>query len=548
MSGRYEKGGARINKPEAQALVADLVGRLKSPGFRQSGLTIGVVTFNSEQQSLIEDLLDDERRKDPELEHYFAEVQLEPVFVKNLESVQGDERDIMYFSITYGPDIAGAVSMNFGPLNRDGGERRLNVAVTRARHELRVFSSLRGEQMDLSRTKAAGVRDLKHFLEFAELGHRSLAEAHHGSLGDFESPFELSVAQALGRKGWQVHTQIGASSFRVDLGVVHPDFAGRYLAGVECDGATYHRSATARDRDKLREQVLRGLGWEIVRVWSTDWWVNPGGTLDRVHHRLVELLEADRAKRPPAPDTADIAMANDDEAGGSADRDGADVEASAVIARAARGSIAGGEARTGVRAADHDLVYARASDAGEQVSGEEPSHAASDVFRAAEPAEAVPPGAIDADRFFENGYDTVLQPMVEWVVEHEGPILDAVLARRIARAHGFQRTGSRIQERVEALARRRFQATEEAGGTFYWPDGLPPSSNVAFRRPASEDSNRSVEEVCEAELTSLARAILSRGYGGQEALISMARELGLQRLREASRGRLEDAMRRAQSA
>jgi superfamily I DNA and/or RNA helicase len=164
VKGRYEKGGARINKPEAQALVADLVGRLKSPGFRQSGLTIGVVTFNSEQQSLIEDLLDDERRMDPELEHYFAEEQLEPVFVKNLESVQGDERDIMYFSITYGPDIAGAVSMNFGPLNRDGGERRLNVAVTRARHELRVFSSLCGEQMDLSRTKAAGVRDLKHFL------------------------------------------------------------------------------------------------------------------------------------------------------------------------------------------------------------------------------------------------------------------------------------------------------------------------------------------------------------------------------------------------
>ena len=257
VKGRYEKGGARINQPEAQALVADLVSRLKRPGFRESGLTIGVVTFNSEQQGLIEDLLDNERRKDPSLEPYFADMELEPVFVKNLESVQGDERDIMYFSITYGPDMAGTVSMNFGPLNRDGGERRLNVAVTRARHELRVFSSLRGEQMDLSRTKANGVRDLKHFLEFAEFGPRALAEAHHGSQGDFESPFEAGVAAALGRKGWQVHTQIGASSFRVDLGVVHPDFTGRYLAGVECDGATYHRSATARDRDKLREQVLQ---------------------------------------------------------------------------------------------------------------------------------------------------------------------------------------------------------------------------------------------------------------------------------------------------
>ena len=297
VQGRYEKGGARINQPEAKALVADLVARLKSPGFAQSGATIGVVTFNSEQQSLIEDLLDEERRKDPGLEPFFSDALLEPVFVKNLESVQGDERDIMYFSITYGPDISGAVSMNFGPLNRDGGERRLNVAVTRARQELRIFSSLRGEQMDLSRTQAAGVRDLKHFLEFAERGPRALAESHHGSQGDFDSPFEASVAQALERKGWRVHTQIGASSFRVDLGVVHPDHAGSYLAGVECDGATYHRSATARDRDKLREQVLRGLGWQILRIWSTDWWVNPGGTLERIHAALTALLEQDRRKR-----------------------------------------------------------------------------------------------------------------------------------------------------------------------------------------------------------------------------------------------------------
>ena len=314
VAGRYEKGGARINQIEAKALVADLVARLQSPGFRASGLTIGVVTFNTEQQSLIEDLLDAERRKDPQLESYFAESELEPLFVKNLESVQGDERDIMYFSITYGPDISGTVSMNFGPLNRDGGERRLNVAVTRARHELRVFSSLRGDQMDLSRTQAHGVRDLKHFLEFAERGPKALVESHRGSQGDFDSPFEASVAEALERKGWRVHTQIGASSFRIDLGVVHPDFPGRYLAGVECDGATYHSSATARDRDKLREQVLRGLGWEILRIWSTDWWVNPGGTLERVHLALQALLASERsvaAAATTATATAALAVSTD---------------------------------------------------------------------------------------------------------------------------------------------------------------------------------------------------------------------------------------------
>ncbi|MBY0430227.1 MAG: hypothetical protein K2Q10_03445, partial [Rhodospirillales bacterium] len=295
--GVYEKGGGRVNKPEARALVADLVGRLKDPAFRAAKLTVGVVTFNSEQQRLIEDLLDEERRKASEIEPFFAEDALEPVFVKNLESVQGDERDVMYFSITYGPDLTGAVSMNFGPMNRDGGERRLNVAVTRARHELRVFSSLRPEQFDLSRTAALGVRDLKHFLEFAERGPRALAEASPGSVGGFESPFEQAVARALTAKNWRVQPQIGVSAFRVDLGVVDPDAPGRYLAGIECDGATYHRSATARDRDKLREQVLRSLGWEIVRIWSTDWWHDADSALDKVEARLSALLNASRARR-----------------------------------------------------------------------------------------------------------------------------------------------------------------------------------------------------------------------------------------------------------
>lgn len=160
VKGIYDKGGSRTNKVEARALVSDLVERLTSKGFRESKLTIGVVTFNAEQQSLIEDLLDDERRKNPAIEVYFSDSELEPVFVKNLESVQGFA-DIMYFSITYGPDLAGSISMNFGPMNREGGERRLNVAITRARHELRVFSSLRPEQFDLTRTQAVGVRDLK---------------------------------------------------------------------------------------------------------------------------------------------------------------------------------------------------------------------------------------------------------------------------------------------------------------------------------------------------------------------------------------------------
>ena len=197
----------------------------------------------------------------------------------------------MYFSTTYGPDPKGGLSMNFGPMNRSGGERRLNVAITRARHELRVFSSLKTEHMDLARTQSVGVRDLKHFLDFAQHGVTALAASSPGSLGSYESPFEEAVAMALEARGWIVQPQIGASTFRIDLGVVHPDSQGSYLAGIECDGATYHRSATAKDRDKLRQHVLKGLGWNILRVWSTDWWTNPIGTADNLNSQLLTILK-----------------------------------------------------------------------------------------------------------------------------------------------------------------------------------------------------------------------------------------------------------------
>ncbi len=188
------------------------------------------------------------------------------------------------------------VSVNFGPMNRDGGERRLNVAVTRARREMIVYSTLQPEKIDLTRTQSIGVRDLKHFLEFAKGGAGALASANKGSVGGYDSLFEVAVSNALSNKHWRVIPQIGVSSYRIDLGIVHPDKPGEFLCGIECDGATYHRGATARDRDKLREQILCGLGWNIQRVWSTDWWIDAKGATDKLHNSLNILLEDDRKK------------------------------------------------------------------------------------------------------------------------------------------------------------------------------------------------------------------------------------------------------------
>ncbi|MGV8864548.1 MAG: DUF3320 domain-containing protein [Pseudomonas sp.] len=443
--GVYSKGGSRTNLIEARSLVEHVVARLRAPGFKESKLTIGVVTFNGEQQKLIEDLLDEARRKDLTLEAYFADTELEPLFVKNLESVQGDERDIIYFSITYGRDAAGAVSMNFGPINRPGGERRLNVAVTRARHELCVFASLQPEQIDLARTQAVGVRDLKHFLEFAQRGPRALTEAVAGSVGGFDSPFEEAVATALASRGWQVHTQVGVSAFRIDLGVVDPDAPGRYLAGVECDGATYHRSATARDRDKLREHVLRGLGWEILRIWSTDWWINAVGTADRIHNSLNDLLAQSRVQRAQR----------------EAEQEAARLLVDAVVTQAIEvieeTSVTTLNALLDDTANDTDGTFPQQQYAGmaSQSVAADPWPAPlqpmkSNYYRECDPSKTIL--GIDPDAFFEASYANTLEALIDHVISEEGPILDVNLARRIARAHGWVRTGSKIRDRVTTVA------------------------------------------------------------------------------------------------
>ncbi|NUU04085.1 DUF3320 domain-containing protein [Herbaspirillum robiniae] len=524
--GQYERGGSRTNKPEAKALVADLVARLKSQDFNDSGHTVGVVTFNSEQQRLIEDLLDDARRKDPSIEHHFADTALEPVFVKNLESVQGDERDIMYFSITYGPGLDGVMPMTFGPMNQQGGERRLNVAITRARQELRVFGSFRPEKMDLTRTQALGVRDLKHFLEFADKGARALGEFVAGSVGDFDSPFEKAVCAALAERGWVVHPQVGVSAFRVDLGVVDPDSPGRYLAGVECDGATYHRSATARDRDKLREQVLRGLGWDIVRIWSTDWWVDMPGTLDRVDAKLRQILDAKReAEMLAAERAAEIA---EQVIAAAKATDGENVAADAPHSQ----PVAVTKTSAENVALHPSEMYARSS------AGELPP--SQDYF--IEVDLATTDHVAEPDLFFSDSYDERLLGMISTVVEIEGPVRDEVLARRIARAHGWVRTGARIVSRVVDLTAQHFETESESVGLFVWPKRLKDRSAITYRKPVA-GSARQVDEISIAELHVLASRYWADGDDAESAVIEMSRELGLQRPRATSRERLLEAWR-----
>ncbi len=299
VEGIYAKGKGRNNPIEAKAVVDEIIRRLISDD--ENSKSVGVVTLNTEQQRTIEDLLDDARRKHPQIEVFFQTTnEYDGVFVKNLESVQGDERDVIILSLGYGPTELGArtMSMNFGPLNKAGGERRLNVAITRATSEVLVFASFDSSMIDLSRTSATAVEDLKHYMEFAEKGPISLSEQTSAKYGvdQFDSDFEEAVARALREKGWIVQTQVGVSKFRVDLGVIHPEMPGTYLAGVECDGATYHGSPSARDRDRVRQIILENLGWRLIRLWSTDYFQDQLESIDRIDRRLHEILEEDRIR------------------------------------------------------------------------------------------------------------------------------------------------------------------------------------------------------------------------------------------------------------
>jgi very-short-patch-repair endonuclease len=288
--GVYDRGGRKDNVVEA-----DLVARRVIHHFdTRPGSSLGVVALSQAQASAIEQAVQQARIARPDLDHSFTEDRLDGFFVKNLESVQGDERDVMILSVGYGPDEHGKLGLNFGPINRDGGWRRLNVAVTRARYRMEVVASFHGSQLGESQNES--VQHLKRYLDYAENGQAVLAhDIVQDAAAETDSPFEESVLNVLQGWGYDVQPQVGVAGYRIDLGLRHPSAPGSYALGIECDGAMYHSSRVARDRDRLRQQVLEGLGWKLHRIWGTDWY------RDRVaaELRLRAAVEQAVAQDPP---------------------------------------------------------------------------------------------------------------------------------------------------------------------------------------------------------------------------------------------------------
>lgn len=301
--------GAGLNPVEASRIASEVVAHFRNT----PDLSLGIGTFSQRQQMAIWDELERIRREDPSVEEYFDRARPEPFFVKNLENIQGDERDVIFLSVTYGKQPDGKLRYNFGPLNRENGWRRLNVLVSRARKQMRVFSSLRAADINPTAVATQGPALLADFLRFAETG--KLMTSTLGTAADAESPFESEVGEALEQMGFLVDRQVGVGAYRIDIGVRHRDRPGMYVAGVECDGASYHAAPCARDRDRLRQHVLEQRGWTIVRVWSTDWFRDRARTLERLKHTLGDLVENVRVHDvvPSQPSPVDGADSGSDE-------------------------------------------------------------------------------------------------------------------------------------------------------------------------------------------------------------------------------------------
>lgn len=540
-TGVYDRGKSRTNREEARAIVADIRTRLESwlrlPEAERP--TLGVITFNVQQQALILDFLDDARRENPALEWFFSEDdRVEPVIVKNLENIQGDERDVILFSITFSRDAAGKLPMTFGAINRDGGERRLNVAVTRARRELKVFSGIRADDIDLARSKARGVEHLKAFLDYAVRGAIALPAQDAGSQGELESPFEEAVAAQLEGRGWQVVPQVGVSGYRIDLGIKHPDHPGVYLAGVECDGATYHSAATARDRDKVREQVLRGLGWTILRVWSTDWWFNAEEAAERLHQALEEALAKSRAAAREATSDASTPSATPIE---SKPDETISVDPDSFMAEAdAAPNIDDKEPADASADARHEIGDRQVASSEEPATEEPATESPQRLFATADLSSF----KTDPDLFFEFSYRPTIQAMVDAVMDAEAPVRDDILAQRVARAHGWLRTGARIREQI-ARHLRKLDQTRETTGIFLWKPGTV-AQRLPFRKPFSPDHRRSLADISIAELTDF---VLTHPAALEEddPPLVYARLMQVDRLAATSRERIAEAIARART-
>jgi very-short-patch-repair endonuclease len=481
----YEPGTSRRrNRGEAQAVARAVLEHART----RPELSLGVAAFNLSQAQAILEEVELLRRQDPSCEPFFAAHPEEPFFVKNLENVQGDERDVIFISVGYGRTQDGSLSHNFGPLNQEGGQRRLNVLISRAKHRCEVFANFTADDLDPARTSAAGVAALKTYLEVAA---RRGTAAESGAAAPVAMPFADQVAATLRGRGYEIRERIGVAGYFLDLAVVDPERPGHYLLGIECDGPNYRSARSARDRERLRPEVLGRLGWRLHRIWSPDWFRDPEGEL----RRLLEALERAQAEArdeaparpaPPPPPPSAVHLAREET----------------------------------------------------PATTDEPPAVEAPPYQKAE---------IDLPKGGPEIHTLPLARVAGWihqVVQVESPVHFEEIAERITEALGIARVGPRIRKTLESAAKLcRSQGVVKIDGDFLWlPEMTTPPVRDRSGLPADQ---RRIEWIAREEIREAVRTVVqaSAGITVEHLPTEVSRLLGWARITKTQRVPIEAVIR-----
>jgi transcription elongation GreA/GreB family factor len=606
VDGRYKAG---VNGEEASMMIRAALRFMREHPDR----SLGLVTLNQKQRDLLLEEWERALSKDARATAYVEKWEeanngLERFFIKNLENVQGDERDVIFIGTVYGPEqVGGPVMQRFGPISGLAGKRRLNVLFSRAKKQIVTFSSMTAADIRAEQHANPGAFMLKRWLEYSATG---ILHAGENKGLEPDSDFEVFVINQLKSMGFEPVPQVGVSGFRLDIGVRHPSWPHGYILGVECDGAAYHSSRSARDRDRLREQVLRGLGWELHRIWSTDWFRDPAKEAARlrvaIDARLEFLLKKDEVLiADPEPLTEEQGLAvtpasiqspeaaisaamlgqtapdlHDDAppsvqvgdtvrvvylGGDGAHRDvtlsntrnAPDlgiVHVSEPLGWALFGAEEGDEIEVlvgnAVRLARVEKITKEARIHPDQGRAKETAAPLAsqkgvvDLF-GAKPALSTPPGVgLDPDLFYEASYLKTLNILTCDLVDRLGPITFRHLSELVARAHGFQRTGSQIKSQVWAAVSKSRPHTRDANGeSTLWPKDSEPAEIISFRGMIVAGEQREWSYVPYPEKLGLASEVAAKGRGDLAG--EMASRIGFARLKQTTRQELEELLKEA---
>ena len=465
VEGVYDKGRTRSNPEESKAIVKEIIRRLSDPELQK--YSIGVVSFSRVQGDRIEDDLTEELDRHPELKEIAYNSQ-EPIFVKNLENVQGDERDVILFSVGYGADKNGKVSMNFGPLNNAGGERRLNVAVSRARYEMIVYSTLKSSQIDLNRSQAKGVEGLKGFLEFAETGHLPMVDS---ALHEADKDIMVKqICRMLSEQGYIAKPCVGRSNFKVDIAISTAEHPEKYTLGILCDGKTYYETKTTRDREIVQPNIMKMLGWRVLRVYSIDWYENR----DRCTKQILEELKAFETNNM----NEEVEKENTPLKAFSVD----DIKKSDIIKEQAKN-----QGQTPYIEAEITVPY--------------------------------------IDKMAYDPSASYNAKVIRQIISKEQPITENYLCKRVAKLFGFGHAGANVQKAVTIVSAKFYRdPLSLAGVTSLWIDEASSRNYKTYRSP----SPRSITEIPVCEVMNAVHEVILEEFSIPKEKIPTiaARKLG----------------------